>query len=214
MSLSTKTVQISAPKASPLIKPGNHVLKINSISLEKPLYQHDGLQYFLVLDVETQPVQDPNFTGFKDPNGRPYQGQIGKIKYNRYAFKDGVLPNGIEITLVGTLLESVVRLATALGQRELVDSIDEDTIENLIKSVSAALCPTAYMSFCVAGKEYENKQGYTNYDLFLPKGSKDGYAFGPVNSEKVAVFNEEAHIIKSERKEQAIDGFSGTLDAY
>lgn len=214
MSLSTKTVQISAAKTSPLVKPGNHVLKINKISLEKPLYQHDGLQYFLVLDVETQPVNDPNFTAFKDANGQPYAGQIGKVKYNRYAFKDATLTNGTVITLVGTVMESIVRLATAMGQRDVVDNIEENTIEDLVKSVSAALCPTAYMSFCVAGKEYENKQGYTNYDLFLPKGSKDGYAFGPVNSDKVAIFNEAEHIIKNERKEQPIDGFAGTLDAY
>jgi hypothetical protein len=30
-------------------------------------------------------------------------------------------------------------------------------------------------SFCVAGKEYLNKEGYTAYDLFLPKTENKKY---------------------------------------
>jgi hypothetical protein len=50
---------------------------------------------------------------------------------------------------------------------------------------------------CINGKEYE-KNGYINYDLFLPKSSKEAYALesATATSSRLISYNPELHIKK------------------
>ncbi len=47
-----------------------------------------------------------------------------------------------------------------------------------------------FLEFCVAGKEYEGKSGYTNYDMWLPKAEGKKYAFGAVEGGVVIPYDE------------------------
>lgn len=212
--LSTKSIEAAGSRTAPVITPGNHTLKINRIYLQEPNYASKfGKERFLVLDVESQPVSDQNFQGFKDANGRPYAGQIGRVKYSRYSFVDGKELNDGKVTsLANDVMMALVNIANALDQRDVLDSIEANTIEELVDSASAALCPSAYLDFCVGGKEYEGKSGYTNYDMYLIKSTRGSYAFGPKGSDKVAVYDANTHLIKKEEK--PITGFQSTLDDF
>jgi hypothetical protein len=46
------------------------------------------------------------------------------------------------------------------------------------------------------------KTGYTNYDLFLPKGEGNKYSYGTIESGKVVEYNETKHLKKLEVTEK------------
>ena len=80
-----------------------------------------------------------------------------------------------------------------------------DTIEELIEAFNTdAPFAGKYVEVCLAGKEYEGKGGYTNYDLWLPKGSKDGYSYA-AEGQKVMMYDEATHLKKMEVK--PVDAF-------
>ena len=77
-----------------------------------------------------------------------------------------------------------------------------DTIEDFIDAFNqTAPIKDIYLEFCVAGKEYVGKTGYTNYDMWLPKAENGKYAFGEVEGGKVINYNEAKHLKKLETKE-------------
>jgi hypothetical protein len=90
-----------------------------------------------------------------------------------------------------------------------------DTIEEFVEEFNkTAPIKDKYLEFCVAGKEYVGKTGYTNYDMWLPKAESGKYAFGESEEGKVIVFDEAKHLKKLENKEVSNfgdddDGFSG-----
>jgi hypothetical protein len=85
-----------------------------------------------------------------------------------------------------------------------------DTIEEFVEAFNNdAPFKDRYFDACVAGKEYEGKSGYTNYDLWLPKGSKDGYAI-TAQGGKTLQYNEADHLKKLEVK--AVDSFGDDDD--
>ena len=52
--------------------------------------------------------------------------------------------------------------------------------------------------------------GYTSYDMWLAKSSKDGYAYGAVDGGKVMKFDENTHLTKLEVK--TVESFGDDLD--
>ena len=76
-----------------------------------------------------------------------------------------------------------------------------ETIEDFVKAFNdTAPYKDKYLEYCVAGKEYVGKTGYTNYDMWLPKAQNGRYAFGDVDNGKVILYNEEVHLKKLENK--------------
>ena len=67
--------------------------------------------------------------------------------------------------------------------------------------IQVLLSKISILNFCVAGKEYVGKTGYTNYDMWLPKAESGKYAFGEVEEGKVLTYNETKHLKKLETKE-------------
>jgi hypothetical protein len=199
------------------IKPGINTLKINSVGLKRfPFMEADGGYYF-VLNVETEPIE--NFEGFlinKDDEslGR-YEGQVGEVKTNRYFYKDGQTKSGIEVFRDEEILKQIRKISiVSTGNTKWLDSVDGkfETIEELVEDFNnSGVFKGLYYNFNVAGKEYERKNGYTGYDLYLPKLTRETVAFElkDVENSKLLPFNELNHWIKLESK--TVAEFGDTL---
>ena len=204
MALSTTDLGTAGSGLPKTITPGNHVLKINSIELEE--FKFIPGAYHLMLHVETAPIE--GFEGFmidKDDESKGrYQGQIGRVKASQYAFADGETKTGIKIQRDRSILIFLRTLAHTLQLDSWFVEQDgkHETIEDFVKEFSkTADFREKYLEFCVAGKEYEGKSGYTNYDMWLPKAEGKKYAFGAEQDDVVIVYNETKHLKKLEVKE-------------
>jgi hypothetical protein len=204
MGLSTTDLGTGGNGLPKTISPGNHVLKINMIDLEDFKFI-DGAKH-LILHVETQPI--PGFEGFaldKDnPEKGHYDGQIGRVKASQYAFADGETKTGIKIQRDRSILIFLQSLCKTLGINDWFTEQDgkHDTIEDFVDAFNAsAPIKDKYLEFCVAGREYEGKTGYTNYDMWLPKAENRKYSFGEIEEGKVITFDESKHLKKLETKE-------------
>lgn len=202
MKLSTTDLGNGGTGMPKTIAPGNHTLKINSIVLEDFQFIQDAKH--LVLNVETKPI--PDFEGFmidKDDESKGhYAGQIGRIKASQYAFADGETKSGIKIQRDRSIMMFLKNLCQSLNLNDwfLAQDNMHDTIEDLINEFNkTAPFHDIYLDFCVAGKEYLNKAGYTNYDMYLPKAEKGKYAYG--STDKVVEYNEALHLKKVETTE-------------
>ena len=201
------------------IKPGEQVLKINSVGLKRFPFMEADNGYYFVLNVETKPLED--FEGFFiDPNdeskGR-YEGQVGEIKTNRYFYKDGETKSGIKVNRDEEILRQISRISLiSTGAQKWLDSVDGkfETIEELVDAFNeSGVFNGLYYNFCVAGKEYERKNGYTGYDLFLPKLTRQTSAFEleSVANSRLLPFNEADHWIKLESK--PVESFGNEVSA-
>jgi len=191
MGLSTKDLvsENTGGGMAKTIAPGNHTLKINSIVLENFQFI-DGAKH-LVLNVETEPIE--GFEGFyidKDDESKGrYAGQIGRVKASQYAFADGVTKSGIKIQRDRSLMMFLANLSKATGIMKWFEEQDNkfNTIEEFVRNFSDnAPLKDKYLEFCIAGKEYENKSGYTAY-------SEQG-------SDKILQYDENKHLKKLEVK--------------
>jgi hypothetical protein len=204
MALSTTDLGAAGSGLPKTITPGNHVLKINSIELEDFKFI-DGA-YHLMMHVETQPIE--GFEGFmidKDDESKGrYAGQIGRVKASQYAFADGETKTGIKIQRDRSILIFLRTLAHTIELDSWFIEQDgkHDTIEDFVKAFNkTAEFRDKFLEFCIAGKEYEGKSGYTNYDMWLPKAEGKKYAFGAVEGGAVIPYDETKHLKKLEVKE-------------
>ena len=198
---------------SKVIAPGEHVCKINKVTLESPPYNKDAVS--LVMHVETEPLGE-NFEGFfidkNNPDAGRYLGQIGRVKSSEYAYADGKTKSGVIISRdveLGRFLENLLKIA---GKEEFLNANEDnhDTAESYVKAMNdQKVFDDVYFRFCIGGKEYLNKEGYTNYDLFLVKSSRGSYnmesvAKNPEASSNFIKFDEAVHIKK---KKTDVDSF-------
>ena len=204
MALSTEDLGGGTGSSLPkTISPGNHILKINSVTLDE--FKFIDNAYHLMLHVETEPLE--NFEGFLIDRDNPelgnYKGQIGRVKASQYAFADGETKSGIKINRDRSILIFLQNLCKSMGINEWMSDQhnQHETIEDFVKAFNdTAPYKDKYLEFCVAGKEYVGKTGYTNYDMWLPKAQNGRYAFGDVDNGKVILYNEEQHLKKLENK--------------
>ncbi len=197
------------------IAPGNHTLKINSIVLEDFQFI-DGAKH-LVLNVETEPID--GFEGFlidKDDESKgKYKGQIGRVKASQYAFADGQTKSGIKIQRDRSLMMFLANLSKATGIMKWFEEQDNkfNKIEDFVRNFSDnAPLKDKYLDFCVAGKEYENKSGYTAYDMWLPKAENNKYAYGEEGSDRILKYDEAKYLKKLEVK--PVDNFGDDDDDF
>ena len=184
--LSTSGMSAGSGKEKPVVGPGNHVVKINSITFDVTPYAADAFN--IMLHVEGEPVTG-EFQGFlKDVNnqsGPRYEGQVGRVRFSPYAYKDATLPNGNEISRDNEVMKSMIFLSEQLDKRTELDSIQANTIEDFMSKCNTILSGPTFINVCLGTREWENKDGYINNDLYLPKMSKDGIpieALGVENS--------------------------------
>tara|TARA_R110002167_G_scaffold113159_1_gene286006 strand:+ start:829 stop:1503 length:675 start_codon:yes stop_codon:yes gene_type:complete len=173
--LNTSGMSAGSGKEKPVIGPGNNVVKINSITFDVTPYAADAFN--IMLHVESQPM-DGEFQGFlvdaNNPNGPRYQGQVGRIRFAPYPYKDAILPNGSEISRDTEVMKAMIFLSEQLGKRKELDAIQANTIEDFMSKCNAVLSGPTYLNMCFGTREWENKEGYVNNDLYLPKLSKAG----------------------------------------
>ncbi len=184
--LNTSGMSAGSGKEKPVIGPGNNVVKINSITFDVTPYAADAFN--IMLHVESQPM-DGEFQGFlidaNNPNGPRYQGQVGRIRFAPYPYKDAILPNGSEISRDTEVMKAMIFLSEQLDKRKELDAIQANTIEDFMSQCGAVLSGPTYLNMCFGTREWENKEGYVNNDLYLPKLSKAGVpieALGVENS--------------------------------
>ena len=193
------------------LQPGNHVAKINNITLE------DGFEagsYFVVLHLEGEDLGE-SFEGFlmskENPNGPRYKGQTGRVKLTPYAFSSGE-HHGHKFDRDLSILGALKNLAIALDKQEQLHKIETKTIEQYVPLAAKVLSSDQFLNFCIGGREYLNKDGYTNYDLFLPKNTKEGVAYEklqPVGKRRLYHFDPVIHIRR--KKIESIPDFKAPI---
>lgn len=214
MALSTTDLGTGGSGMAKTIAPGNHTLKINSIELEDFRFI-EGAKH-LIMHVETEPIE--GFEGFlidkDDESQGRYDGQIGRIKASQYAFADGETKSGIKIQRDRSVMIFLQNLCNTLGINDWFREQDgkHETIEDFVNAFSKnANYKGKFLEFCVAGKEYESKSGYTNYDMWLPKSENKKYAMAEVEAGKVMTYDEAKHLRKLEVKDVKGFGDDDTL---
>jgi|TARA_R110000796_G_scaffold38476_6_gene96765 hypothetical protein len=190
--LNTSGMSAGSGKEKPVMGPGNNVVKINSITFDKTPY--DAEAFNIMLHVESEPMEG-EFQGFlldpAKPNGPRYEGQVGRIRFSPYAYKDTTLANGSEISRDTEVMKAMVFLSEQIGKRSELDAIQANTIEDFMSKCNTVLSGPTYMNMCLGTREWENKDGYVNNDLYLPKMSKAGIPIEALDTEnsKLIIYN-------------------------
>lgn len=208
MALSTKNLGITEKKTPKVLQPGNHMIEIMSVSIDGVPYNKDA--YHINLQVQG-PDLGAEFDGFfidmKDESKGKYKGQTGRVRTNEYPYADGETKTGIKVYRDNEMMKAVKNLCSAMGLSTWFDAQDNkhDTIEQFLAQFEKDKpFKGKHIRACIAGREYQNKQGYTNYDLYLPKGTKGHYAYEsaqvPENASKIIKFDPAIHITKSRAK--------------
>jgi len=160
----------------------------------------------LILDMEGVDLGS-GFDGFflnKDnPSLGKHKGQVGQVKASEWAFTNGETKGGVKVSRDKQILVFMKQLCTSLNILSWLDDQDNkhDTIESLVKAFSDEKpFKDKYLMYCICGKEYTNKQNYVSYELFLPKFTKSGVPFEPVdaNPSKLLKLSEAEHIKKKD----------------
>lgn len=216
--LSTKDVKTGGGGLPKTIEPGKRTLKINSIELKQFPFMVTDDGYYLVLHVETKPIE--GFEGFfidkEDESLGRYLGQIGQIKTNRYYYKDGTTKSGIVIERNMEILKVIKNLCIATGCEDWFDAANEKhaTINDFVDAFNnTAPFKDKFLNFCVAGKEFERKNGYIGFDLFAPKLTRGTVAYEAEDTKvsRLIAFDADKHWEKFEKEE--VEGFSEDEDA-
>ena len=195
--LSTKDMTVGSGKARPLMGPGNTVVRINSISMDATPWDAQAFQVYL--HMETQPIGG-EFEGFlRDQNNESlgrYDGQIGRVRMSPIPYKDTTLDNGREISKDQEILKAMIFVSEVLGKRDALDNIEAATIEDFIAKCNTLFSNSEFFNVCLASREWENKDGYINNDLYLPKLSKDGIPMEALNTEnsRLITFDKATHV--------------------
>ena len=190
--LNTKDMSAGTGKAKPVIGTGNQKIKINSITFDQTPYDMDA--YNITLHVESEPMGG-DFNGFlkdvNNPSGPRFEGQVGRVRFSPYTFKDTTLPNGNEIIRDNEVLKAMIFLSETVNKREELDSIEASTIEEFMSKASGICSNTGYINACLGAREWENREGYVNNDLFLPKRTRMGIPLEALDVEdsKLTVFD-------------------------
>ena len=202
--LNTKDMTVGSGKVRPLMGPGNREVRINEISFDQTPYDSDA--YNVNLHMETKPV-DGDFEGFfrdkdNESKGR-YEGQIGRIRISPYPYKDTTLPSGREISRDQEVLKSMIFLGEVLNMRDELDAIEAETIEDFMKSAHDLFVGSPWINVCLASREWENKEGYINNDLYLPKLSREGVPMEALDTKnsRLIQFDPAIHVKPVVRKE-------------
>lgn len=217
MALSTKN--LTEKKANKVIEPGNNTCKILSVKLESVPYKKGA--YHMNLQIEG-PDLGKDFEGFfvdkADPTKGRHKGQAGRIRAAEYPFSDGETKGGIKVNRDREMMKFIKNLCLVTGATTWFDAQDgqHETIEAFVEKFNLDK-PFAdkYLRMCICGREYQNREGYTNFDLYLPRPSKNAFPFEAESvaeaASKVYKFNPEIHIKK--KKAEAVDAFEKPVTA-
>ena len=212
--LSTTNLPSSGGGVKKTLEPGNHTCKVNSVEL-LPFSFKPGA-YEIRLNI-VGPDMGPDFEGFwvnkDDQSLGKHKGQSGRLKATEWAFADGETKGGTKISRDIEIMKWINSFCEAIGKKDWMAAQDQkhSTIESLFNAFAIDKpFKDMEINFCIAGKEYLNKENYINYDLFLPKFSKDGAPFElpGVEKSKLAKYDPAKHIVKK-KAAATVSNFSG-----
>ena len=195
--LSTKDMTTGGGKLRPLMGPGNNVVRINSITMDKTPWDSDAYQ--IHLHVESKPITG-DFEGFlRDQNNESlgrYEGQIARVRMGPFPYKDATLDNGREISKDQEILKGMIFVSEVVGGREKLDAIEANTIEDFVSKCNTLFSNSEFFNVCLASREWENKEGYVNNDLYFPKLSRDGVPMEAldVTNSRLITFDKATHV--------------------
>ncbi len=199
--LNTKDMSAGSGRPKPVMSPGNHKVKINSITFDKTPY--DSEAFNIMLHVETEPITG-DFEGFyRDMNNQSlgrYEGQVGRLRISPFPFKDATLQSGREINRDQEDLKSMFTFFEVLNMRDALDSIEAETIEKFMVECNTLFTEgqkgSKFINICAGSREWENKEGYVNDDLYLPRMSKDGISMEALDAEnsRLLSFDKATHV--------------------
>jgi hypothetical protein len=204
--ISTKNIGGEQSSSTPkTLQPGNNACKILGLKLEPTRF--DPKAFNVMLSLEGNDLGS-DFEGFfinKDDEslGR-HKGQVGRVRLSEYAYQDGTTKSGIKVNRDYEILRALQNLCKVTGCTDWFEKQDNqhDTIESFVNQFDSDLpCTDKFVNFCIGGKEYQNKQGYTNFDLYVVKPARGQYGYesadvAPENS-KLMKFDSALHIKKS-----------------
>lgn len=194
-----------------VIPPGNVQAKINSIELrDRPYKTKEGdIITDVVLNLETKPITDVTFKGLKydytNPASATYKGQVARVRLNEWGFKD-VNRTDFTITKEDDILRHLKSLFMETGQLAWFTAQDDKMGVKDIKRFIEAINKDQpfkdfYMYYCLASRQYINKNNYKTDDIFLPKYDKEvGKPFS-VEMKDLIQFNIEKHVTPPKTKE-------------
>lgn len=181
------------------IEPGVIEAKVHKFELVKRPYQIEGENILdLVVHLESK-APGGNFKGATIPGTSDfYAGQIGRVKWSQFGFRNTTLPDLTVITVESEIARALKSFCMEIGQYKWFMEKDEElpTKESFIQELNASgIFKDHYLFWCIGSRQYQKGQ-YLNNDLFLPKYSKE---FGkPFSSrlDDLAKFNPAKHVIK------------------
>lgn len=196
--LSTKDITTGGSGKIPkTLKPGNTVAKILDITLQ-PL-KSDPEAYYLMLHLEGE-EQGDDFEGFFYDKDNPAKGrakgQVGKVRYSMYPYRNGVTKAGKPKKRDFELLRSLVEIATIMNKKDQLDMIQTTEIQDFVKQAAKILCTGEYFNWCLGGAAYVKDDGNKDFTLSLPRYDKNYKPFEPVGTtpSTVAIFNYATHV--------------------
>lgn len=205
----------SGGKGGKKITPGNHVLKITSLSTK--IDEKYPEKKYIFLNVETEPIE--GFEGFyidNDESKGRHLGKIGKISANPFGYKDGNMPSGEAVSQERSMFMFVINLCKTLGITDWAKEQNKkhSTAESLMDAFNnTAPFKDKFLEFCVGGQEWINTEGYTNYNLQLPKANNGKYAMAGVEEGRCLKFDSSIHIYVPKVKTNEVKSF-GTDDDF
>lgn len=201
--LSTKNLEPSKNGPRPIIDAGNQKVKINSITFDQTPWSKDA--YNIVLHVESEPIGD-GFEGFlidKDnPDEGRYKGQVGRVRISKYVFEDGETKSGRKKNRDADVLKAMDNLARAMNLKGDLDEVEAEDVFEFMDACNKIFSNSDYVNMCIGGREWENKDGYINLDMFLvpyEKG-KVPVEMDGVDNSRLIQFDESKHIQKIKKK--------------
>ena len=210
--ISTKDIPTGGGKTPKTLQPGNASIKVNSIYLDSVPW--DVNEFNVMMDCEGADLGE-NFEGFfidkaNETLGR-HTGQVGRVRSSQWSYVDKEITGGIQILRDVEITKFLKNLAVVTDCVAWLEAEDgkHETIQSLIEKMNEdAPFSDKFLNVCLGGREYENKGGYTNYDLFFPKFSKQGVPFEAdgANSGRVYTFSDSDHIVRKKVKE--VESFS------
>lgn len=201
--LNTKDVKTGGGGTPKNLAPGNHTVTVTNIAVEEFPFKPGALH--ILVYVEGPAIEEEGFQGWQldrnDPSKGHHKGQTARVKAGEYAFADGLTKGGREVSRDADMLRFLKNLCLELDCVKWFEDQDgkHSTIQSLVEALSNDKpFKGKEMNVCLAGKEYLNKAGYTDFDLYFPKFSKAGNPFESVSKpvSKIIQFNEKEHIKK------------------
>lgn len=202
--IKTTEITVGSGKIRKELGPGNHTVRINSITFDKTPFNDES--WNINLHVEGEPLGD-DFEGFfkdKDDESKGrYLGQTGRVRGSAFTFKDG-MAGTVRVTRDSEVLRWLKNFTDNTGLKTWFENQSDkhNTIEDLMTQMEKDQpFKDQWYETCIGGKTYSqvgknDGKVYEKYDLNLtpftaksspikPKGSKD------VN---LTSYNQDVHI--------------------